>query len=60
MLGYLFRLELEDCGADHGADCIDIEATLNLILSNVLSTIIALEGFDKDIISASGNVFDTK
>ena len=31
MLGYLFRLELEDYGADYGADCIvDIEATLNL------------------------------
>ena len=31
-----------------------------MILSKVLSTIKALEEFDKDIISASGNVYDVK
>ena len=49
---------------EYGADClVDTEATLSLICSKVWSTIKGAETperFDKDIISASGNILDTK
>ena len=49
---------------EYSADClVDTGATLSLISSKVWSTIIGSEKpkeFDKDIVSASGNVLDTK
>lgn len=49
---------------EYGADClVDTGATLSLISTKVWSTIKGtktLVKFDKDIISASGNVLDTK
>ena len=48
----------------YGADClVDSGATLSLLSSKVWSAIkgsISLEKFDKEIVSASGNVLDTK
>ena len=49
---------------EYGADClVDSGATLSLLSSKVWSTIkgtVSLEKFDKEIVSASGNVLDTK
>ena len=49
---------------EYGADClVDSGATLSLLSSKVWSTIkgtVSLEKFDQEIVSASGNVLDTK
>ena len=49
---------------EYGADClVDSGATLSPLSSKVWSTVkgtVSLEKFDKEIVSASGNVLDTK